>query len=191
VTEVEPRPLDATREDSAAAADVVSRLIGVAQSLRRWTLRLALAATGAAAVIVYAIVRDGFPSDGKAVLAVIGIIVAAGPPLMLAAFWLALGQLVKLPARVRRLPLESREHGEQLRYLLDQARAVRGSRFQLPRLLWRLTRLAGSVRETLTPYAPLLPLLSLPFLVGAALAAFAGWIEILVACIVAIVLAVG
>ena len=191
MTELEPRPPDVTGRAREDAPAVVSRLIAVTQALRKWTLRLALGSGVAAAVIVYAIIRDGFPSGGKGVLAVIGLIAAVGPPLMLAAFWIALGELVKLPERVRRLPLDTREHGEQLRHLLNEARAARGRRFQLPRVLWRLTSVAGSVRETLTPYAPVLPLLSLPFLVGAALAAVAGWIEILVACVVAIVLAIG
>ena len=122
-------------------------------------------------------------------LAVIGIVAAVGPPVMLAAFWLALGELIKLPERLRGLPLEAREHGDQLRRLLDEARTSRGTRFQVLRL-WRLTRLTGATRETLTPYAPLLPLLSLPFLAGAALASFAAAVELLVAGVVAIVLAV-
>ena len=150
-----------------------------------------LASSIAAAIIVYAIVRDRFPGGGKAVLAVVGIVAAAGPPLLLGAFWLALGELIKLPERLRGLPLEAREHGEQLRYLLDDARAVRGNRFQVPRLLWRLTRLAGSTRDTLTPYAPLLPLLSLPFLAGTVIAAFAATVELVVAAVLVIVLAVG
>lgn len=187
MTEVESRWPEAARSPASPAA---ARLAGVARSIRRWTLRLLLASAAAAVVIVYAILRDGFPAGGPAVLAVIGIVAAAGPPAMLAAFWLALGELIKLPERLRGLPLEAKEHGEQLRNLVDQARTVRGNRFQLPRLLWRLTRLAGSTRETLTPYAPLLPLLSLPFLAGATLAAFAGAIEIIVACVIAIILAV-
>jgi hypothetical protein len=188
MTEVEPRPPDAAR--SSVVATAAARLAAIARSLRRWTFRLLLASAAAAAVIVYAIVRDGFPSGGKAVLAVVGIIAAVGPPVMLAAFALVLGEAIGLPERLRGLPLEAREHGEQLRYLLDQVRMSHGGRFRVPRLLWRLTRLAGSTRETLTPYAPLLPLLSLPFMAGAALAAFAAAIEILVATVVAVVLAV-
>jgi hypothetical protein len=169
---------------STAAA----RLAGIARSLRRWTVRLLLLSAAAAAVIVYAILRGGFPAGGTAVLAIIGIVAAVGPPVMLAAFWLALGELIKLPERLRGLPLEAREHGDQLRRLLDEARTSRGTRFQVLRL-WRLTRLTGATRETLTPYAPLLPLLSLPFLAGAVVAAFAAAIEVLVACVLAIVLA--
>jgi hypothetical protein len=186
MTDVAPRPPEAARSTPVSTA--AARLAGIARSLRRWTVRLLLLAAAAAAVIVYAILRGGFPAGGTAVLAIIGIVAAVGPPVMLAAFWLALGELIKLPERLRGLPLEAREHGDQLRRLLDEARTSRGTRFQVLRL-WRLTRLTGATRETLTPYAPLLPLLSLPFLAGAVVAAFAAAIEVLVACVLAIVLA--
>jgi len=158
---------------------------------RRWILRLAIVAAVAAAVLVYAIVRDGFPAGGKAALAVIGIIAATAPPLVLSALWVALGELIRLPARLQRLPLEARQHGEQLRELLERARAASGSRFRLARVFWDLTRTTASARETLTPYAPLLPLVSVPFLAASAVAAFFGAVEILIACVVAIVLATG
>jgi hypothetical protein len=187
MTEVAPRPPEAARSSSAATA--TARLGAIAHSLGRWTLRLLLVSAAAAAVIVYAILRGGFPAGGKAVLAVIGIIAVLGPAVMLAVFWLALRELVKLPERLRGLPLDAREHGVQLRYLLDEARTSRGTRFQVPRFLWRLTRLTGATRETFTPYAPLLPLLSLPFLAGALLAAFAAAIVILAAGVVLVVLA--
>jgi hypothetical protein len=186
MTDVAPRPPEAARSTPVSTA--AARLAGIARSLRRWTVRLLLLSAAAAAVIVYAILRGGFPAGGTAVLAIIGIVAAVGPPVMLAAFWLALGELIKLPERLRGLPLEAREHGDQLRRLLDEARTSRGTRFQVLRL-WRLTRLTGATRETLTPYAPLLPLLSLPFLAGAVVAAFAAAIEVLVACVLAIVLA--
>ena len=158
---------------------------------RRWILRLAIVAAVAAVVLVYAILRDGFPSGGKAVLAVIGIIAATAPPLVLSALWVALGELIRLPERLQRLPLEARQHGEQLRELFERARVTRGSRFRLARVFWQLTRTTASARETLTPYAPLLPLVSVPFLAASAVAAFFGAVEILVACVVAIVLATG
>jgi len=158
---------------------------------RRWILRLAIVAAVAATVLVYAILRDGFPAGGKAVLAVIGIIAATAPPLVLSALWVALGELIRLPERLQRLPLEARQHGEQLRELFERARAASGSRFRLARVFWHLTRTTASARETLTPYAPLLPLVSVPFLAASAVAAFFGAVEILIACVVAIVLATG
>jgi hypothetical protein len=183
VTDVELRASNGARARTA-------RLAAFAASLRRWTVRLALAAAVGAAVIVYAIVHDGYPAGGKAVLATIAIAAAALPPLMLVAFWFALGELIELPERVRRLPLEGREHGQRLRDVLDQARTARGRRFSVPRTLWRLARLGVSARETLTPYAPLLPFLSLPFLLGVVVAMIAAVLELIVAGVLLVVLAV-
>ncbi len=182
MTGVELRAPDGARSRTA-------RLAAVAASLRRWTVRLALAAAVAAAVIVYAVVRDGYPDGGGAVLAAIAIGAAVLPPTLLAAFWLALGELIELPERIRRLPMEGREHGERLREVVDQARAARGRRFSLPRTVWRLARISASARETLTPYAPLLPFLSVPFLFAVGAATIAAVLELFVAAVLVVVLA--
>jgi hypothetical protein len=76
-----------------------------------------------------------------------------------------------------------------LRALFERAQAARGSRFKFARVLWQVMRATASARETLTPYAPLLPLVSLPFLAATAAAALAAGVEVLVACVVAGVLA--
>ena len=183
MTEVELRAADGARPRAA-------RLAAVAASLRRWTVRLTLAAAVAAAVIVYAVVHDGYPAGGGAVLATIAIAAAALPPVMLVAFWFALDELIELPERVRRLPLEGREHGQRLRDVVDQARADRGRRFSVPRTVWRLMRFGVSARETLTPYAPLLPFLSVPFLFGVAAATVAAVLELIVAAVLVVVLGV-
>ena len=164
------------------------RFLAAVAVARRWTFRLAVVATVAAAFLVYAIVRDGFPDGGEGVLAVIGIAAAMTPPLVLAAFYVALGELVRLPERVRQLPLEARDHGEQLRALFNQARLARGNRFRILRTVWQVTRTTSAARETLTPYAPLLPLVSVPFLVATAVSALAASIEVVVALVVALVL---
>ena len=175
---------------AAAAPSGLTRVVAFIATIRAWALKLGLAAALAAALIVYALVRDGYPGGGQAVLVTLGIAAAAFPPVMLTAFWVALGELGKLPDRIRNLPYEGREHGERLRDVLDAARANRGRRLALGRSLWQITRIAASARETLTPYAPLLPFLSVPFLIGVAVAMAAAVVEILIACIVAIVLAV-
>ncbi|MFL5946076.1 MAG: hypothetical protein ACJ74C_11690 [Gaiellaceae bacterium] len=164
------------------------RFFGAVALARRWALRVALLAAFAAAFLVYAIVRDGFPDGGNAVLATLGIAAVVTPPLVLAAFYVVLGELVHLPERLRRLPLEARDHGEQLRALFDQARLARGSRFRIVRTFWQLTRTTSAARETLTPYAPLLPLVSVPFLAVTAASVLAAAIEIVVACVVALTL---
>jgi hypothetical protein len=177
-----------TSIEPAAPRPTATRFASAVATARRSALRLGVIAALAAAFLVYAILREGLPGGSKAALAVIGIIAALFPPLILAAFYLALGELVRLPERLRRLPLEAREHGEQLRALLERARAARGSRFRIMRTLWEVTRTARSARETLTPYAPLLPLVSLPFLAATALAAVATGVEVVIACVVALVL---
>jgi hypothetical protein len=52
-------------------------------------------------------------------------------------------------------------------------------------------RLTSAARETLTPYAPLIPFLSVPFLFAVTFAIWAAVIELLIAGVLAIVLAVG
>ena len=155
---------------------------------RRWVLRLAAVAAVAAAVLIYAILRDGFPDGENRVLAVLGIAAAAFPPAMLVAFYVALGELVRFPERVRRLPLDAREHGEQLRGIVDEARVASGRRLRITRSLWRTLRTATSARDTFTPYAPLLPLVSVPFLAATGVAAFAAVAEIVVALAVVVAL---
>jgi hypothetical protein len=131
------------------------------------------------------------PDGVSAILVVTGIVAVLAPPAVLFAFWLALGELARLPERLRRLPLDARGHGEELRAIADRARATRGSRLQLMRLLWQVTHTSAAARETLTPYGPLLPFLSIPFLVSTGIAFVAAGFELAVACVVALVLLTG
>lgn len=181
MTDIQLRTPGADRPPSPGA-----RVVSVIGMLRRWTLRLGVTAALAAAVIVYAVVGDGYPDGGEAVLATLAIVAALLPPVMLGAFWLALGQLLELPDRIRNLPYDGREHGVQLRSVFDQARAGRGRRFSTGRTIWQLLRLTSSARETLTPYSPLLPFLSVPFLIGVAFAMWAAVVELLIACVVVV-----
>jgi hypothetical protein len=169
--------------------DMLARLLALAASLRRGTLRLAVAGALAAAAIAYTLLRHGFPeSAGRAALTVVALVVVVAPPLVLAAFWLVLRELLELPERLRRLPPEARAHAEELRRVVDEARAVR-SRSTIPLQIWRLARLTARSRELLTPYAPVLPLLSLQFLAAVVLAASAAVAEVVVAIVVLVVIA--
>jgi hypothetical protein len=78
-----------------------ARPVAFVGRIRRWTSQLALTAAVAAAVIVYAIVRDGYPDGAQAVLTTIAIVAALLPPALLAAFWFALGKLMRLPTSIR------------------------------------------------------------------------------------------
>jgi hypothetical protein len=173
------------------APDVVGRLLALAGSLRRGTLKLALLGALGAGLIAYALLRHGFPDKlGRAVLTVVALVVVIAPPVVLGAFWLVLGQLLELPDRLRRAPMETREHAEQLRALAQEARERRGG-WAVPTQIWRLARLTASSRELLTPYAPLLPLLDLKFLAAVVVSVAAAVAEAVVALVVLLVLVFG
>jgi hypothetical protein len=142
---------------------------------------LALIAAASAFVIAAYVLRDGFPATGEErVEAVIGLVLAAIPPVVLGAFWLAVREVAELPARIRALPQTSREQASELGQIATEARSER-SWLRFPRLLWRFGFLAASARETLTPWAPLLPLLSVPFLLLTAAAALGAVLEAAIA----------
>jgi hypothetical protein len=181
LTSIEP----ARPRPSARPAEVLVAGLG---ATRRWLLRLIVGATAGAAFLVYAIFRDGFPDGAAGFFAIVGALAALAPPTVLFAFWLALGELAGLPARLQRFPLDARGHGEELRAIVDRARSTRGNRLELGRVLWQLTRTSAAARETLTPYGPLLPFLNVPFLVATAVAIVAAGLELIIALVVALVL---
>lgn len=175
----------------ARTPDVLARLLSLAGSVRRGTAKLVVAGAAAAAVIGYALLRHGFPDQaGRAALTVVALLVVAVPLLVLAAFWVVLGGLLELPERVRRLPTETRDHGDELRRLAQEARGRRGGWISLPGEIWRLTRLTASSQELLTPYVPVLPFLSLRFLAAVVGSTVAVAGAVAVAIVVLIVLAV-
>jgi hypothetical protein len=171
--------------------EVLNRIIPVAATIRRATLRVALVGAVAGGLIVYAALREGVPEATRGWLAAVVVIaLAAGPPLVLGTFWLLLSEVVELPDRIRRMPGETRAHAEELGRLAREARGPRRRRARrVPGLVWRTLRLTGSSRELLTPYAPLLPLLSVPFLTAVAFAALGVVVEVAIALLVLFVLA--
>ena len=190
MTEVEPRR-GVVVGGFGDVGDVLARLLSLGASLRRGVLKLALAGVAAAAVIGYALLRDGLSDEaGGAILTVLGSIVVAAPPLVLGAFWLVLGELLELPERIRQMPVATRTQAEELRRAVREARSRRKSS-SLPRRIWRLMRLSASSRELLTPYAPILPLLSPPFLAAVVLSAAATAAEVVAALVLLLVFALG
>jgi hypothetical protein len=171
--------------------EVLNRIVPAAAAIRRATLRVAVVGAVAGGLIVYAALRDGAPEATRGWLAAIVVIaLAAAPPLVLGTFWLLLGEVVQLPERIRRMPGETRAHAEELGRLAREARDPhRGRARRLPGLVWRTLRLTGASRELLTPYAPLLPLLSVPFLTAVAFAALGVVVEVAIALLVLVVLA--
>lgn len=192
MSELERRDAVVVESPRSGASVVTERAVALAGAVRRGTLKLALAAGLAAALIAYALLRHGWPAGaGRQVLTVIALAAAVAPPLVLLAFWQVVGELASLPERIRRLPLTGREHAEELgRIVRDTPGRPRRSWLYVPQLVWRLTRLTASSRDAFTPYAAVAPLLSVPFLALVAAAAAFAVVELVVAVAVAIVLLV-
>ncbi|HWG56932.1 MAG TPA: hypothetical protein VNT58_10465 [Gaiellaceae bacterium] len=139
-------------------------LVRFVRGLAKMTRGFAFATALAVAVIASAFARDGFGAlDGIVTL------VLLAPPTVLLLFSLGLGQVARLPERLRRMPNEG---GEQLRELTAIAGEARRSGVRrLPRLLWRLRGVVGSSRDLLGFAVPL-RVFTPPFLALTAVSAF-------------------
>jgi hypothetical protein len=178
-------PSDATLD---RVVDVLGRIVPVAAAIRRGAAEGALTEAYVAVIVTSLLLRDGVPSGERLVLTIAAIVVLAAPPVVLLAFWVAIGDIVKLPKRLGRLG-DVYPHGLELERLEDEARhARRPGRFRLPTMIWRFGRSASSTRELLTPWAPLLPLLNVPFLAVVALSALAILIELPLVLVLIVVL---
>jgi hypothetical protein len=92
-------------------------------------------------------------------------VVPAVPAVVLFLFSVALFEAAGLPDRLRTAPAQARD----LRTAVDALGRARGGR--LPVALWRTGRQAASARDLVMPWAPLLPLISIPFLVATLISA--------------------
>lgn len=136
------------------------------------------------------LLRNGIPAGGEdRIELVVLLVLAVAPPLVLLVFWLAVREVGEVPARLRSLPETGRAQAAQLGRLASAAARARGSWLRFPRLLWRFGFLVGAARETVTPWAPLLPLLSPPFLLLTAAAAAAAILEVAIALVAVLALA--
>ena len=147
---------------------VLGRIVPLAAAVGRGLRTLGLVGLGAAAAITLVVVVRWTPSDGErwAGLAVLCVLLAV-PPAVLLAFSLVLGEVVELPDKLRTYPGTMRTHVEELRSIAHDAHArERPAWRRLPGSTWRLATLVRSARDLLAPHAPLLPLLSLPFLIA-------------------------
>jgi len=125
------------------------KVVRTVSRVARW---LAYAAAVAAALLVIALYDEGWKVGVAAVAAV--------PAVVLFLFSIALAEAAALPDRLRNAPGDAAELQASLAQL---ARARRGG---VLRPLWRTGRAAAGARELITPWAPLLPLVNLPFLVA-------------------------
>lgn len=155
-------------------------------------VRLYAFVLGAAAVLIFAAtIDDGRPDRTEDWIPNLFVgALAAVPPVLLFVFSTALAALAGLPERLRSTPGELRGHTGEAQRLVGEIAAWRALGFVGVVLLpFRLLRLGGGARETLTPYAPVLPLVSPPFLTAAGLAALAGLGELLIGVVALVDLA--
>jgi hypothetical protein len=158
-------------------------VLPAAAAFGRAARRLALVAAVSAAVLTYALFRDGLPEPtSRAVVTVLLAVLLFVPAAVLTAFWRACVEVVELPDRLRALPGAAAGHAADLGQLLRERHTARAR-------AWRLLVLTRSSRELLTPYAPLVALLSPPFLGATAIAVLATAVEATAALVVIVVLA--
>jgi hypothetical protein len=147
---------------------VLDRILPLAAAVGRSARTLGLIGIGAAAAIALVVLVRWTPSDGEdwAGLVVLCVLLAV-PTALLLAFSFVLGEVVELPDKLRSYPGTAREHAEELREIAhDAKRRERPAWRRLPGNAWRLATLMRSAPDLLAPHAPLLPLLSVPFLVA-------------------------
>lgn len=125
----------------------------------------------ASAVLIAVALRD----DGWWLLAAAA---AAVPAVVLWLFSAALTEVAELPGRLRNAPAQAGE----MRRVVDELARARGTR--LPTALWRAGRTAVDTRALATPWAPLLALASVPFIVATVASAIATPFALVVALIV-------
>jgi hypothetical protein len=136
-----------------AGLDALVRFLrGVVRATRTFALVALLAVAAIAALLA----RGGFESADAVVTVVLLV-----PPALLLFFAAGLGELLRLPERLRRLPRESTDQLVELRQLASDARHT-GLR-RAPLLLWRLRGAVGSTRD-LIGFALPLRVLTPPFL---------------------------
>jgi hypothetical protein len=150
------------------AVSVLRRILPLAAAVGRGVRTLGLVGLGAAAAIALVVLIRWTPGDREdwAGFVVLCVLLAV-PPAVLLAFSFVLGQVVELPNKLRAYPGTTREHVAELRAIAHDAQArERPAWRRLPGSTWRLATLVRSARDLLAPHAPLLPLLSVPFLIA-------------------------
>jgi hypothetical protein len=150
------------------AVNVLRRILPLAAAVVRGVRTLGLVGLAAAAAIALVVLVRWTPGDGEgwAGFLVLCFLLAV-PPALLLAFSLVLGEVVELPDKLRSYPGTTREHIAELRAIAHDAQArERPAWRRLPGSTWRLATLLRSARDLLAPHAPLVPLLSVPFLIA-------------------------
>ena len=173
------------------AVSVLRRILPLAAAVGRGVRTLGLVGLGAAVAIALVVLVRWTPGDREdwAGLVVLSVLLAV-PPTVLFAFAFVLGEVVELPDRLRSYPGTTREHVAELRAIAhDARRRERPAWRRLPGSTWRLAALVRSGRDLLAPHAPLLPLLSVPFLVATVVSALLVPVVVVAALVVILIAA--
>ena len=173
------------------AASVLRRILPLAAAVGRRVRTLGLVGLGAAVAIALVVLLRWTPGDREdwAGFVVLCVLLAV-PPAVLLAFWLVLREVVELPDKLRSYPDTTREHVAELRAIADDAqKRERPAWRRLPGSTWRLAALVRSGRDLLAPHAPLLPLLSVPFLVATVVSALLVPVVVVAALVVILIAA--
>ena len=150
------------------AVGVLGRILPLAAAVSRGVRTLGVAGLGAAVAIALVVLVRWTPGDREdwAGFVVLCVLLAVLPAVLLA-FSFVLGEVVQLPDKLRSYPGATQEHVAELRAIAHDAHGrERPAWRRLPGSTWRLAMLVRSARDLLAPHAPLLPLLSVPFLVA-------------------------
>lgn len=175
------------------ALGVLRTILPLAAAVGRGTRRLALVGLGAVAAIALVVGFRWTPGDGEAWAGlVVLVLVLAAPGGILFAFSFVLAEVVELPDKLLRTPETVRGHADELRALTRDAQSrERPAWRRLPGSTWRLATLVRSARDLLAPHAPILPLLSIPFLIATAVSALLVPLLVLAAVVVVLAAAAG
>ena len=147
---------------------VLGRILPLAAAVGRGVRTLGVVGLAGAVAIALVVLVRWTPGDGEdwAGFAVLCLLLAV-PAAVLLAFSFVLGEVVELPDKLRSYPGTTREHVSELRAIAHDAQErERPAWRRLPGNTWRLATLVRSARDLLAPHAPLLPLLSVPFLIA-------------------------
>jgi hypothetical protein len=162
-----------------ALASLLDRIVPVLAATRRVVAILTLIGAVATLATGWALFADGLPEGGDALaVRIVVLALAASPAVVLTVLWLALGEVIEIPGRVRRLPETVRGHADELERAAR--RLEEGKRISA---LWRLATLPAAARESLLIYAPLTAFLSVPFLLASACSALIVPVELVVALV--------
>lgn len=168
------------------AIGVLGRILPLAAAVGRGVRTLSVVGLGAAIAIALVVLVRWTPGDREDWAGFVVLCVLLAVPLaVLLAFSFVLGEVVELPDKLRSYPGATQEHVSELRAIANEAHErERPAWRRLPGSTWRLALLARSTRDLLAPHAPLLPLLSVPFLVGTLISALLVPVMVIAALVV-------